>query len=545
MDLFKYFRKKEPVTLNLPVKHMPRPRNTPVLELRSQLIQATNNRLNASWYGLDLQSPDDLFATNIINLRKLSRRMTKEDAITKSWYEALVTNVIGSHGIKFVPKIRRGNTSAAALNASVNKELRRAWKKFEKVCTVTRKADWIGLQEQAIFTVSEDGECFVNVIIDRDVNEFGIALEILDVTLLDPEYTVNLKSGNGIRKIRQGIELDKYDRAVAYWFWNKYPNSKSNPGELKRVRVPALDLDKPGLQSGVIHLHYEAKDAANSLRGMPWLISVLDWLARLNQYLDAELIAAVMSSMMPGVITTDKNDASQYTDPTFTNVDRDSSLDSDGSLELPKGPEHERIEYESGVMLKLAPGEKVEVPGFDRPNQAMQTATNLYLHAIAAGLGIAYSTLTSDTSQESYASGRLGVMQERDQWKRIQAWFARALHQKVYEAWIRSALRTPALDLPGTSEDYQEIEFRPRGWKWADQLREVKAVVEQMKMGVFPPSQIAEEFGSDYEETVAQTAADFEMMTKAGLDPSVIFAANVSAVNPSPDGKTAKELEED
>ena len=84
MDLFKYFRKKEPVTLNLPVKHMPRPRNTPVLELRSQLIQATNNRLNASWYRLDLQSPDDLFATNIINLRKLSRRMTKEDAITKS-----------------------------------------------------------------------------------------------------------------------------------------------------------------------------------------------------------------------------------------------------------------------------------------------------------------------------------------------------------------------------------------------------------------------------------------------------------------------------
>ena len=156
MGFFDIFKKKQ-VKLNLP-KVTRRPRTTPVIELRNQLIQATNSRLNASWYRLELQSPNDLFASDIVNLRKLSRRMTDEDAITKSWYEALVTNVVGAHGIKFVPKIRRGNTPKAGLNASVNAELLKAWKRFEKVCYVTRKSDWIGVQEQAISTVSEDGE---------------------------------------------------------------------------------------------------------------------------------------------------------------------------------------------------------------------------------------------------------------------------------------------------------------------------------------------------------------------------------------------------
>jgi len=539
-DRFK--RNKEPVKLNLPKRKTYR--TTPVISLRNQLIQATANRLNAAWYRLELQSPNDLFANNIVNLRKLSRRMKDEDAITKSWYEALVTNVVGPHGIKFVPKIRRGKTSKTALNDTVNSELLKAWRQWEKTCYVTRKSDWVGVQEQAISAVCEDGEAFVNVLIDRNVNAAGVALEFLDSALLDHEYNQDVRMADGsVRKIRQGIELDSYDRAVAYHFWNRYPNSNTDRQKLKRIRIPALDLSKSGVQGGVIHLHYEVNDRANSLRGKPWLISVINWLARLNQYLDAELIAAVMASMMPGVITTDANDPTQYIEPTFTNVDREgTTVDANATLDLPKQPEYERIDYESGVLLKLAPGEKVEVPSFDRPNTAMETATRLYLHAIAAGMGISYSTLTSDTSEESYASGRLGVLQERDQWRRIQSWFARAFHWKVYEAWLRSALRTN-LELPGSYAEYMEVEFSPRGWEWADQLRVIKSVVEQMKMGVVAPSQIAAQFGNDYEATVTQLAADFELMRSHGLDPDKIFSANTSTENPSPDGTKPAEEE--
>jgi len=552
MGIFDFFRKLGPKPASPRVRNAisraKRYEKVSTLKLRNQLIQATNNRQNRAWYRLPLQSPNDEFGDNIINLRKLSRRMTLEDAHTKAYYEALVTNVIGEHGIMFVPKIRRGNTSDTALNTKANTELKKAWNDWSKMPTVNQKGSWVDFQEQVLTTTSEDGECFVNVVVDRRVNQFGIAVEILDAALLDHEFNEDrrMRDGSTVR-IRQGIELDSFDRPVAYHFWNKYPNSKLERGTTKRERIPALDLTKKGLQGGVLHIHYSVNDRANALRGKPWLTPVMNWLARLNQYLDAELIAAVMASMTPGYITTPENDPTQYMEPTFKNVNRDNlTQGDDGELLLPKGPEHEMVEMESGTFIKLGPGETIEAPDFDRPNTALEPTAKLYLHAVAAGLGIAYSTLTADNSEETYASGRLGVIQERDQWKRIQDWLARNLHMKIYEAWLRAALASNHMEglVDRDPRSYMDVEFRPRGWKWADQLREVKSVIEQVKLGVMPPSIIANEFGYDYEETVAQTAADFELMERFGLDPNKIFSSNTGTTREPPDGTRPADEEE-
>jgi len=252
--------------------------------------------------------------------------------------------------------------------------------------------------------------------------------------------------------------------------------------------------------------------------------------------------------MTPGYITTDEGDATAYTEPTFTNVDRDVlTTDEDGAIVIPKGPEIEQLFQEPGTFFRLGPGERLEVPDFKRPNEALEPTAKLYLRAVASGLGVAYSTFTTDTSEESYASGRLGVIQERDHWKRIQSWFIRDFHMKIYEAWLRSAMRMPGNLLNVTTNDPRElleVNFRPRGWKWADQLREIKAAVTQVSMGILPPSYLAEEFGWDFEETVKQIAADFEIMENNGLDPSKMFDGSTSVERPAPDGTRPAEEEE-
>ena len=518
------------------------------LVIRNQMMQAISNRTNSSWYRLALQDPNDEFGNNIENLRKNSRRMTLEDNYTKSYYEALVTNVVGDSGFMFVPKIKRGKTATAGLNESVNTELKRAFNDWKKHPSVNRKGTLCDFEQDAITTTAEDGECFVNIVIDPDVNKFGFAIEILDAALLDTRFNKDQTLANGQRrKIRQGIELDKFDRPVAYWFWNRYPNSQIRRDELKRQRLPALNLDKLGIQGGVIHLHMAVNDRANALRGKPWITSVMNFLARLNQYLDAELIAAVMSSMTPGYILTDKDNPTAHTEPTFRNVNNAVlATDSDGGLIIPKGPEHEQIDMEAGTLIKLAPGETIEAPQFDRPNAQLEKTVKLYLHGIAAGLGISYNTLSADNSEETYASGRLGVQQERDQWKRIQKWFARNFHIIIYEAWLRAAIRTPQLQLPTRkASDYLDVTFKARGWQWADELRVMKAQIEQVKLGIRPPSTLAEEFGNDYDETIAQTAADFKKMEAAGLDPSLIFSTSTSVERDPPDGTRPAEEEEE
>ena len=90
-----------------------------------------------------------------------------------------------------------------------------------------------------------------------------------------------------------------------------------------------------------------------------------------------------------------------------------------------------------------------------------------------------------------------------------------------------------------------DVTFKARGWQWADELRVMKAQIEQVKLGIRPPSTLAEEFGNDYDETIAQTAADFKKMEAAGLDPSLIFSTSTSVERDPPDGTRPAEEEEE
>lgn len=492
---------------------------------------------------------NDEYEENIDALRKTSRLLNLQDAYAQSYMKAVVTNVIGSKGIRFRPKVKRGKTIKAGMNESVNAELLRAYTEFWTAPTVNKKGTGIDLSEQVLTTTVEDGECFINVVINQSVNKTGMALEIIDAALLDPHFNETIKvRGQPDRRIRNGIEIDKFDRPVAYHFWNKLPNSKHDSSPQERVVIPALDLDKPGLQGGIIQVFYEMHERPGALRGTPWMRTVLHYLARLNQYINSEIITSLMASLAPAYITTDLRDgASHYRTPTFRNVQQDVlKTGTDGNLILPRRPEQKHLNMKPGSLIELKPGQKLEVPNFDRPNSQMTPITKLFLHAIAASLGISFSTLTADTSEETYASGRIGVIQEREHWKRIQQWFIRSFHLKVYEAWLRTALISGTVVLPTQNPtDYQDVMFRARGWVWADPLRDVKAQLEQVKTGTKTLRSIADEFGEDWSEIIKERAEEIEMMSEMGMEQTIaaLFGKNTQLANPSPKGTTPKEDE--
>jgi len=238
--------------------------NRRLMHFRNQFIQAQANRLNAAWYRLDLNDPNAEYEENAINLRKLSRRLVVEDAFVKGYYNALITNVIGHNGARFVPKTRKfGPTSG--LHQANNAELKRAWSDWTRYPTVNRQLDFCGVEKMALKTTAEDGETFINLVADREVNEYGIAMEFISADLLDIGFSVNSWEGKKV-KIRQGIELDKWNRPVAYYFWNRHPKDKHADGPLKRIRYPALDLSKPGVQGGILHLFDASNGRPNQLR---------------------------------------------------------------------------------------------------------------------------------------------------------------------------------------------------------------------------------------------------------------------------------------
>lgn len=511
-----------------------------ITSYRNQYVQASWDRTKNAWYRFVPTDVNDEFENNIENLRSLSHRLSVEDVYTKRYMSTVITNVVGPRGIIFSPKNRRGKTAAAGLNEGVNRELIRAKKKFDKSPTVNKKGTFIDFQEIVLRTTVEDGECFINIILDKELNETGIAFEILDASLLD----IRFNGTNDGRRIVQGIELDKFDRAVAYWFWNKHLNSRMAKGNRKRIRIPALDLDKSGIQSGVHHVHYEANDRANALRGKPWITPAMTFLARLQEYMDAELLAAQVAASAPIFITTDRADTlSTSTDPIVNTTSTVNVKPESGQEQRAKTPLRETIDFEAATMLKLGPGEVPVAPDVRRPNSQLEATVKQYIRGASAALDVAYPTLANDNSDETFASARMSILIERDHFKRLQGWYARAMLQPLFEAWLRAAMLSGTIELSSKDpKDFMEVEWRGRGWVWVDPLRDAKSNASQIQMGVRTITETAEELGKDIDTVIAERKEEIAKFEKAGI-PTMMDTLDVNTTQVPPDGTTPAEDE--
>jgi hypothetical protein len=96
-------------------------------------------------------------------------------------------------------------------------------------------------ERQIIDTIAVDGECFVSRLRGFP-NKFGYALQIVDADLVDETY--NVGAGPNQNRIRMGVEIDRWNRAVAYHVWTRYAEDMDGL-ERKRERVPAEEMHAP------------------------------------------------------------------------------------------------------------------------------------------------------------------------------------------------------------------------------------------------------------------------------------------------------------
>src|SRR5574344_1756233 len=94
------------------------------------------------------------------------------------------------------------------------------------------------------------------------------------------------KDGN---RIIQGVELDKYNRHVAYFV------QTTENGVLKSERIPVKG-EKSGRQ--ISWMVYGSEKMSDKVRGEPLLANVLSMLSDVDKYKDAELRAAVINALI-------------------------------------------------------------------------------------------------------------------------------------------------------------------------------------------------------------------------------------------------------
>ena len=438
------------------------PRPNQVQKYRNAFMASAVNRLTQSWY-TTLLGPNKTIQSDVKRLRGLSRHLVRNDVYASRYVNLVETRVVGPEGMHFQPRVVN---EQGDLVPSVNNELLRGWNDWKTAASVDGQ-HFLDLEQLIIRGVARDGEVFVRLISDKRVNRYGLALQVIDADLLDNDYN-NLTVGNG-NTVVQGVEVDRLGVVVAYHFWTQHPDDFKNGVVQTRQRVEADEV-----------LHIYRPERIGQYRGLPWTAPAMYFLARLHEYMDAELVAAQAAASQVATIETPLSDTSQYINST----------------------DREVIEMEPGVAIRLAPGEKMNPWTVTRPTTAFEPFTKMILHGIASALSVSYSTLASDMSEDNYSSARMSGNYEQKHFDTIQAWFIRQFHMKVYRVWLQTSIQQKALNVVGDPEDFHAVVFRGMKMQSPDLLKDLNAGSVGFKENVISKTQWCAERGYDYREVL-------------------------------------------
>lgn len=436
----------------------------------------------------------------IATLRNRVRDMARNNDYVSNALRAIQNNVVGQ-GIRLQSQVSRARgRGAGSLDTILNQSIEDAWHRWGRAdsCHTAGKLCFSEIERLLIRSTAESGEVFVRII----RRSFGrspipLALEVIEADYLDENFNgSDVTTGN---TIRMGVEVDEWQRPVAYHFWKLHPGDIATSGRAAtqaRIRVSA---------SEVIHLF--RTDRPDQTRGVPWFASALVRLRHMSGFEEAEVIAARASACQMGFIETPDP---QFEGEAIVNGERVAT-------------------FEPGQIRTLAPGERFSPFSPTRPSGLLDPFMRFMLRGVSAGVGVSYETLSKDYSQSNYSSSRLALLDDRDTWRTLQCWMIEAFHQRVFEAWLEMAVLSNTLNLAGYEMDrnrYESVRWIPRGWAWVDPNKEISAYKTAVRSGFMTLRDVVMQNGGDLEELLETRRREVELCDELELifdtDPEVV-----------------------
>lgn len=447
--------------------------------VRSSFAGAARTRLTADWL-TSHKTPDQEVRADLVTLRSRSRELVRNNAWARRYIALVEANVIGPQGIRLQARLK---TPDGALLESVNDQIEKAWRTWGRAgtCTADGRLSWAGAQRKIAAALAQDGEALVQLIRGFD-NRFGFAIQLIEPDLLDADF--NQPATRTLGEIRLGVEVDQWQRPIAYHLFGASPADWERSLPAQRQRVPATEL---------IHLY--DPERVNQTRGVPWFAPVMHNLHMLREYQEAELVSARIAAAKGGFFTRNSEDAP------------------------PAQEEEERLtmEVEPGIFDELPPGVAFTPWDPQHPARQYPDFIRAELRSVATGLDVSYASLTGDLSNTSFSSARVGMLQERDSWRSKQAFFIEHLHSRVHLAWAQQQLLEGTLDRRFDLQRLLEVEWQPRGWMWVDPKNEAEAALLALDNRLTSRRRVLAEQGVDYAEVLRDLAAEQALEAALGI----------------------------
>lgn len=449
-------------------------------------------RTMSDWMTLSTSADAELHI-GLRALRNRSRDLARNNEYATNAFRQITNNVVGQ-GIRFQAQVpmRRGT----ALDKVTNDRIERAWTRWtrKEFCHTAGRMSFSAMERAVIRSVAINGE----ILVRKVRRSFGGSAVPFALELISPDQLVDQWSGYKptSNEIRMGVEVDEWQRPVAYWLYPRHPGDNQVQSAVtsnQYIRVPAEEV-----------IHVGLFDEPWQTRCVPWLHAAIVKLRHMGGYEEAEIVAARGSSAIMGIIESPEMD---LPDP-----DQDDSDDVvDGEAVWDMSP---------GLVKKLGPGEKFTGFNPSRPNTAMDPFMRYMLRSAACGAGMSYETLSGDYSQSNFSSSRMAMMPERDHWRILQRWLIETFHQAVYEAWLDAAVMAGVLNLPAYElqpDLYCSVRWMPRGWDWIDP-KEVTFQKEAIRGGLATLESTLAAKGLDVEDVLDARRRELDYAAELGLE---------------------------
>lgn len=449
---------------------------------------AAINRLTSNWSTQTLAADSQLRA-QLATVRARCRILADQNDYAVKFLRMVKNNVVGPDGIQLKnkaidppsPKQPRGK-----LDVFANKLIEDAWWRFSQFgeCTTDRTLSMCDLQNVVIETVARDGAVLLRKVRGFD-NKAKFALQLIEIDHLDIEKNEMLSGG---REIRMGVELNAWRQPVAYWLRKRHPNDTSYTGMIfdEWERVPASDIIHPFIRL-----------RPGQTREVPWMASAAYRMNMLGKYEEAEVTASrAAASKMAFLIKANGN-------PEYAGELQDNA---------------KMMDAEPGAIEELPHGMDLKVLDWNHPNSSYQAFMKTCLRGVAAGLGVSYNMLANDMQSVNFASGKLGLEEERDFWKCIQRWFYENVIDLIFRDWLEVQLMTQSIPLPFSKFDkFNAPDWRCRRWSYINPQQEVNARLAELNAGLNSVSRILSEKNLDRDELFAEIAEDRAAAEALGL----------------------------
>lgn len=442
-------------------------------------------------------------------LRQRARDLYMGGGLARSGTATLTTNVVG-WGIKPKPKI--DGEALGMSDEACDEWERNTLREFQLwaencMCDAERSKNFYTLQQLAFRSELMSGDSFVLFgMKENKRTPYQTTIRIIEADRVSTPNTNGDSDAadTGSGRIVDGVEINQDGEVIRYHIANRHPLMGSASTQLEWTAVDAYGSDTgyPNV------LHITTFERPEQRRGVPFVAAQIEQIKQLDRYINSELAANVVSSMLTAFLISSEDDGKAGMEDAVNEEEKVT----DDSLSLELAP---------GAIYDLPPGKTIKEINPIRNNSAFDSFVNALETVIGASMEIPKEVLTKKY-ESNYTAARGALL---DFWRTVRVHrtaFNGSFNQPIYEQWLSEAVAIGRIEAPGFFDD-PAIRKAWCGCQWmgasmghVDPLKEVNAAEKRIQLNISTQEQEASEYnGNDWNANIRQRKKEMNVLSAA------------------------------